>query len=169
MIRELGVDYEVVRNDEKPIEYFDGFDKLLISPGPGVPENAGMTMEIIQKYGATKSILGVCLGHQAIAECYGAKLVNLEKVVHGKAKELHVLDASDYLFENQPERFETGRYHSWVVDKAVSDDLVITAQDDDGEVMAIKHKEYDVRGVQFHPESILTKNGIELMKNWIKH
>jgi len=169
LVKALGyTDLEVHRNDKIALEDIQRFDKILLSPGPGIPEEAGILHDVIKTYAPSKSIFGVCLGHQAIGEVFGGTLTNLEKVYHGIAIETQVLKP-DVLFNKLPERFKTGRYHSWVVDKKnFPETLEITAEDDMGKIMALRHKTYDVRGVQFHPESILTEYGEELMLNWLK-
>lgn len=159
--------FEVHRNDAIAIEAVNNFDKILLSPGPGLPSQAGIMPELIKKYGATKSILGVCLGMQAIGEAYGATLKNLESVCHGQAMPLYVSEA-DGLFLNCPQRFMVGRYHSWVVDtKGFPDELQITAIDEFKNIMALKHREFDIQALQFHPESILSEYGEEIMRNWL--
>lgn len=163
----LGVnDIEIRKNDKIDIEEVNEFDKILLSPGPGIPSNAGIMPEIIRKYSATKSILGICLGHQAIAENFEGELNNLTTPLHGIASELSIIK-EDYLFNNIPEKFKIGHYHSWVVNTPLPKDLEVLAYDKDGNVMALKHRQYDVRGVQFHPESVLTEHGIQIIKNWI--
>jgi len=159
--------YEVHKNDKISLEKVNEFDKILLSPGPGIPKNAGILKDLIKQYASTKSILGVCLGLQAIGEVFGAELINLETVYHGVATEINLV-AEDSLFENCPERFTAGRYHSWAVDyKSITPDLIVTALDDENCVMALRHKKFDVKGVQFHPESILTEYGEQIIRNWI--
>ena len=169
ILKELGADTEVHRNDKISLEEVDSFDKILLSPGPGIPSEAGILLPLIRKYSPTKSILGVCLGEQAIGEAFGAKLINLKEVHHGISSEVEVCK-DDALFEGIGKRFMAGRYHSWVVSKEdFPDCLEITATTiADGEIMALRHKEYDVRGIQFHPESILTPEGKKMIENWIK-
>lgn len=172
IIKELGYgdELEVYRNDKITLEEVAKYDKILLSPGPGIPEEAGIMHDLIREYGPTKSILGVCLGHQGISEIYGATLTNMDTVLHGIGIPTNIAEPTDYLFEGIPSQVTTGRYHSWVVDEdSIQAPLQITAMSEDGLVMAIKHKEYDVRGVQFHPESVLTDNGIKMMENWLKH
>jgi anthranilate synthase component II len=160
---------EVHRNDEISISEIERFDKILLSPGPGLPKESGILCELVEKYAPTKSILGVCLGLQAIGEVFGGTLVNLEKVYHGLATPVHIT-AEDKLFTGIPQTFKAGRYHSWVIGKTnFPDALQITAEDENGFIMAAKHKQFDVRGVQFHPESILSEYGEELISNWIKN
>lgn len=159
---------EVHRNDKINLEEIKRFDKILLSPGPGIPSEAGILLNVIKTYASTKSILGICLGQQAIAEAFGGSISNLSNVFHGVATPIEVIK-DDLLFKNIPQRFNVGRYHSWVVNSSdLPEVLVITAVDETGHVMAIKHKNYDVRGVQFHPESILTDHGLEIISNWVK-
>ncbi len=159
---------DVYRNDEIELNEIKKYDKIVLSPGPGLPNEAGLLTALIKEYASTKSILGVCLGHQAIGEVYGGTLINLSKVFHGVATPIHVLDEHEKLFLNIPNVFLGGRYHSWVVDrKTLPDCFTITAEDDEGMIMSISHKQYDVKGVQFHPESVLTENGMQLIKNWL--
>lgn len=165
--RQLGFTPEVYRNDEISIDDIDRYDKIILSPGPGIPEEAGIMPDLIKRYAATKSILGICLGEQAIGECFGAKLRNLTDVYHGIQSEITVT-GDDYIFSGLPERIKVGRYHSWVVDgNSLPDTLEVTAVSDDGEIMAIRHKTLDVRGVQFHPESVLTPEGTKILSNWL--
>lgn len=159
---------DVFQNDAITIEEVNRYDKIILSPGPGLPEEAGIMIQVIKTYASTKSIFGVCLGHQAIAMAFGGKLLNLEKVQHGVSSITSVTDDSEILFRNIPGEFKTGRYHSWVVAKDVLPDcFTITAMDEQQNIMAISHKEFDVRGVQFHPESILTEYGKVLIGNWL--
>lgn len=161
-------DLTVKRNDEISLDDVDAFDAIILSPGPGLPKDAGIMPELIKHYSARKKILGVCLGHQAIGEAFGASLKNLNQVHHGIAIPVSIVDPDESLFKEVPNQIETGRYHSWVIDKeTVPAELVVTATDDDGEVMAIRHTKYDVCGVQFHPESLLTPNGLQIIKNWV--
>jgi anthranilate synthase component 2 len=163
-------DYEldVKRNDEFKLEDVEVYDKIILSPGPGLPCEAGLMPEVVRKYGDRKQILGVCLGHQCIGEIYGGKLKNLGNVVHGKGLKSKVTVGDSYLFKGMPVEFETGRYHSWVVDnEGFPDCLEITAVDDKGEIMALRHRQYDVQGVQFHPESVLTPKGRQILINWL--
>ena len=161
-------DLTVKRNDEITLDEVDLYDAIVLSPGPGLPQDAGIMPELILKYAPTKKILGVCLGHQTIGEAFGAKLKNLNQVHHGVAIPINVTDSSDCLFQEVPARIDTGRYHSWVIDKdTILSEIRITASDHDDEVMAIRHKDFDVCGVQFHPESLLTPNGLQIIKNWV--
>ena len=156
----------VVKNDAFELDFVEQFDKILLSPGPGIPDEAGLLQQVIEKYAPTKSIFGVCLGHQAIAEVFGCQLKNLEHPLHGFQSQIRI-KRSDTLFADLPVQFNIGHYHSWVVDTAISDQIEITAVNQNGEIMAIQHKEFDVHGVQFHPESVLTEYGRELLSNWI--
>ena len=162
------LDYEVcvVRNDEFSMDFVEKFDKILISPGPGIPEEAGQTKELIKRFYSTKSIMGVCLGHQAIGEVFGGKLKNLDSVFHGVATDIKIV-SEDKVFKNIPKKIKVGRYHSWVVEK-LNDNLEVLASDNDGNIMALRHKDYKVWGVQFHPESILTEYGKDILKNWLE-
>jgi len=158
----------VCRNDAINISDAARYDKIIVSPGPGLPKDAGISCEIIRRYAAEKSILGVCLGHQAIAEVFGGKLLNLPQVLHGKAINTIVTDKKEPLFFRCPEQFDTGRYHSWVIDPdTIPADLKVTAKDEMGLIMAVRHSEYDVKGVQFHPESVMTAVGRQILSNWI--
>lgn len=168
-LRQLGADPDVARNDRIALDAIDAYDKIVLSPGPGIPDEAGLLMPLLQRYAPTKSILGVCLGHQAIGQHFGAKLRNLTQVYHGLATPAEVV-ADDYIFEGLPKRLTVGRYHSWVVDAGdFPTDLEVTAVDDNGEIMALRHRTLDIRGVQFHPESILTPDGIKIISNWLQH
>jgi len=161
---------DVFRNDEISVEEVENYDKILLSPGPGVPVEAGILLDVIRKYGPTKSILGVCLGHQAIGEAFGGKLTNLDKVYHGIASEIEVLTPNDPLYKGIPAKFNVGRYHSWVVAKEdLPDCFTITSIDEKGLIMGISHKTFDVKGVQYHPESVLTEHGLTIMKNWLEN
>lgn len=171
IVRELGYNPPVWRNDQFDIAEVAAFDKILLSPGPGVPAEAGLMPEVIKRYAPEKDILGVCLGHQAIAEAFGAQIYNLDTVWHGIADTCLLGEEKDTVFEGLPQQFKVGRYHSWsVVPESCNGPtgLQITARDSRGEVMAIRHKELKVRGLQFHPESILTENGKKLMQNWLE-
>ena len=157
----------VVRNDQFDLEDLESFDKILISPGPGIPDDAGLTKAAIEKYAATKSILGICLGHQAIAEVFGGQISIMDKVFHGVAAEIKVVDSQDYLFNSIPQKFNVGRYHSWLVNNKLPPEIMVTAKDKKGQIMAIKHNKFDIRGLQFHPESILTQGGFRLLANFL--
>ena len=166
-VRELGVEPTVRRNDRITLDEVDAFDKIIISPGPGVPSEAGILPQLLERYAESKPILGVCLGHQAIGERFGARLRNLPQVYHGIRSTI-TITVPDYIFAGLPEHLEVGRYHSWVVDsKGLPDCLEVTAVSPDGEIMAMRHRTLDVRGVQFHPESVLTSQGLTIIKNWI--
>ena len=164
---------DVYRNDQIPLEKVQEYDKIILSPGPGIPEEAGLLLPLIKKYAATKSILGVCLGHQAIGEAFGGKLVNLSTVYHGVATPVRVgiqeSGVRGHLFYGLPETIEAGRYHSWILsDENFPGELEVTARDDNNYIMGLQHKKYDVQGVQFHPESVLTPMGEEILRNWLK-
>ena len=160
---------KVVRNDEVKISDIENFDKIIISPGPGLPSEVPVLAEIIQKYAGHKPILGVCLGMQAIAEYFGGHLYNLPKIIHGVPANT-VTVGQDYLFDGIPNNFDSGRYHSWAVDiKTLPSELNITAIDNHGVLMAFAHKKYDIRAVQFHPESVMTEYGSKMIENWVKH
>ncbi len=166
----LGKKVDVFRNDAIALEEVDRYDVIVLSPGPGLPSDAGIMPGLIKKYAPSKFILGVCLGHQAIGEAFGAPLENLSKVYHGIATPIQITQGEDILFEELPSQIEVGRYHSWVIDKReVPAELQVTALDSQGEVMAMKHREYDVWGVQFHPESIMTKDGMKMLENFLTH
>ena len=161
---------EVFRNDRIPLEKVAAYDKIILSPGPGVPTEAGLLLPLIKAYADTKSILGVCLGHQAIGEAFGGRLVNLSKVYHGVSTPVHVTRPGSGLFEGLPGTIEAGRYHSWVVsNEGLPDTLEVTARDDEGIIMGLRHRSLDVEGVQFHPESVLTPQGEQLLRNWLKN
>lgn len=169
LLKELGAEVTVKRNDQFRLEELEEFDKILLSPGPGVPEEAGLLLDVIRRYAGKKPILGVCLGEQAIGEVYGGKLTNLDEVFHGIQSSV-TLTATDYLFEGLPSTVQVGRYHSWVVDqKDFPDCLEVTAVSEEGYIMALRHRTLDVRGVQFHPESVLTPEGKQMLGNWIHH
>lgn len=169
IIRQLGYGdrMDVFRNDKISLEDVAQYDKILLSPGPGIPSEAGIMPELLNRYAAEKSILGVCLGHQAIGETFGGSLINLSEVLHGVASQVKV--ERDLLFEGIPDTFPIGRYHSWVIDEStLSSDLEMIAKTPDGQIMAVRHKQFAVRGVQFHPESILTENGVKIIQNWLE-
>lgn len=158
----------VLRNDEIDLEEVKNYNKILLSPGPGIPSEAGLLKEIIKEYASTKSILGICLGQQAIGEVFGSTLKNLEKVYHGTASKAKIIVQDETLFKDIPTEFLVGRYHSWVVEKSnLGPELEITSLDENGEIMSLRHKTFDVKGVQFHPESILTPFGKQILENWI--
>ena len=168
LVKELDTEVTVFRNDQFQLSELDRFDKIILSPGPGIPSEAGLLLDVIRKYAGRKPMLGVCLGHQAIGEAFGAKLTNLSEVYHGVATPCTQF-GNDPIFEGLPKRIEIGRYHSWVVDKSgFPDCLDITAVSDDGQIMGLKHKNYDIRGIQFHPESVLTPDGKKMIQNWLE-
>lgn len=166
-LEDLNCEVTVYRNDEFELEEVAQFDKILLSPGPGIPDEAGLLKPVIEKYGPTKSIFGVCLGQQAIGEVYGGTLSNLDKVYHGVATIVKTVVDDELTFQGLEKEFEVGRYHSWVVDATLPDCLEATSFDENGQVMSLRHKTYDVRGVQFHPESVLTPNGKKMLENWV--
>ena len=169
LLKELGADVTVVRNDKFELKDLEQYDKIVLSPGPGIPSEAGLLLEVIRTYAGRKPILGVCLGHQAIGEVFGASLENLKEVYHGVQTEGTQM-GNDYIFEGLPERVMMGRYHSWVVAKdSVPECLEVTAMSDDGEIMAMRHRQYDIHGIQFHPESVLTPEGKTIVGNFLKH
>ncbi len=168
LLRELNGDVTVCRNDKISLEDVNNYDKILLSPGPGIPSEAGIMLDLIKQYAATKSILGVCLGHQGIAEVFGGTLENMSDVLHGISDKAIITDESEQLFKGLPKTFEVGRYHSWtVVPESVPETMTITALDDTGRIMGLSHKTYDIKGVQFHPESVLTQYGKEMLQNWL--
>lgn len=167
ILDELALEVTVIRNNQFHLDDLKEFDKILISPGPGVPSEAGLTKKVIKTYAAKKPILGICLGHQAIAECFGGELNNLTEVYHGVSTDISIKE--DYLFEDCPKTFQVGRYHSWSVAENLPDELESIATDNFQINMALKHKIYDIRGLQFHPESILTPLGFQILKNWVQH
>ncbi|AWL08233.1 aminodeoxychorismate/anthranilate synthase component II [Aquirufa nivalisilvae] len=169
LLKEIGAEVDVFRNDKIALEEVKAYDHILLSPGPGIPSEAGIMLDLLKEYASTKRILGVCLGHQAIAESFGSKLQNMGEVLHGVTTECVVTDPTERLFQGIPARFEVCRYHSWtVIPDSMPTDLKITAVDDKGYVMAEAHQTYDVRGVQFHPEAYLTQHGLQMIKNWIQ-
>lgn len=167
LVNELGAEVTVMRNDRYAIGQLEPFDKLIFSPGPGIPSEAGLMLETIKAYAGRKPMLGVCLGHQAIGEAFGARLTNLSEVFHGVATEGTQL-GNDYIFGSLPHRITMGRYHSWVVSReGLPECLEVTAESDDGLIMGLKHRSYDIHGIQFHPESVLTPQGRTIMVNWL--
>lgn len=167
LVRELGTEVTVLRNDQFQMEDLEAYSKIILSPGPGIPSEAGLLLDVIRTYASRKPILGVCLGHQAIGEVFGGKLENLSSVFHGVATEGTQLE-NDGIFSGLPRRITMGRYHSWVVSReGFPDCLEITALSDEGQIMALKHKELNVRGIQFHPESVLTPDGKKMLQNWL--
>lgn len=171
LVKELSdAKVDVFRNDEILLEEIDLYDRIILSPGPGLPVESGILLPLIKEYASSKSILGVCLGEQAIAESFGGKLINLERVYHGVATPIYLTGSDRVLFQDVPDGFSAGRYHSWVVsDENLSPDLTVTARDAQGMIMALQHTAYDLCGVQFHPESILTPEGYKIIKNWLNH
>ncbi|MEN8186166.1 MAG: aminodeoxychorismate/anthranilate synthase component II [Bacteroidota bacterium] len=166
-LQDLNCDVTVKRNDKLILDEVKGFDKILLSPGPGIPDEAGLLKPIIKQYAKTKSILGICLGQQAIAEVFGGKIENLDQVYHGVATEVELTNQDEVLYKDIPGKFDVGRYHSWVVSQKLPKELIVTSVDENGEIMSLKHKDYDVRAVQYHPESILTPEGKQILKNWV--
>lgn len=167
LVKELGADVTVLRNDRFELPDLAAYDKILLSPGPGIPEEAGLLLDVIRTYAGQKPILGICLGEQAIGEVMGGRLTNLTEVYHGVQTPVE-LTADDPIFAGLPRRFPVGRYHSWVVDRdSMPDCLEVTAVSEEGYVMALRHRTFDVRGIQFHPESVLTPDGKTLLKNWL--
>jgi len=170
MIREISeANIEVRRNNRITLDEVSGFDAVVLSPGPGIPNEAGIMPELIEAYAGRLPILGICLGHQAIGEAFGAKLENIQEVCHGIAIDTIIESPSDRLFDNVPDSFPSGRYHSWIVsDDDFPRDLIVTSRDTEGRIMSLKHREHNVRGLQFHPESVLTPHGRDILKNWME-
>ena len=167
-LEDLNAEVTVYRNDEFDIDELQKFDKIVLSPGPGLPNKAGLLLEVIKTYSKTKSILGICLGQQAIAEVFGGNLINLEKVHHGVASTITIIAPDEPLFQNLETTIEVGRYHSWVVNSNdLPDELEITSIDSNNQIMSLRHRNLDVRGVQFHPESLLTPYGKDILENWL--
>jgi anthranilate synthase component 2 len=167
-LEELDCEVTVIRNDQLELEDVEKYDKILLSPGPGIPSEAGLLKSIIEKYASSKSILGVCLGQQAIGEVFGGTLGNLESVYHGIATTMDLCVDDEPLFKDLPKTMKVGRYHSWVVLKELPDSLEATSYDEKGQIMSLRHREFDVRGVQFHPESVLTPDGKKMIQNWVE-
>ena len=168
-LEDLNANVTVFRNDEFELNELEKFDKILLSPGPGIPDEAGLLKEVIKKYASSKSIFGVCLGLQAIGEVFGGTLTNLEKVYHGVATKVTKTE-DDFIFNDLPNEFEVGRYHSWVVsNENLPADLIVTSTDENGQIMSMKHANFDIRGVQYHPESVLTPFGKKILENWLSH
>ncbi len=165
-LKEFGAEVKVCRNDKFEMDDLLKYNKVLLSPGPGIPDEAGKLKECIIKYANSKSILGICLGHQAIGQVFGGNLKNLKSVFHGVSSKIKIVE-NDSLFNNIPIEIEVGRYHSWVIDNPLPNELVVTAIDNNKQIMAIKHKVFDIKGVQFHPESILTPFGKQIINNWL--
>ena len=169
IVRSLGYVMDIFRNDKIALEEIKKYDKILLSPGPGIPDEAGIMKSVIKEYGPSKSILGICLGHQGIGEVYGAKLFNIPKVLHGVTSTTEVEDRDEYLFNGIPDSFQATHYHSWaVVPDSINGDLKVTATNNEGLVMGLRHIRYDVKGLQFHPESIMTPEGPKMIENWLK-
>lgn len=170
IVRELGAEVDVLRNDKFRLTQLEPYDKIILSPGPGIPSEAGLLLDVIHTYAPIKPILGVCLGHQAIGEVFGGRLDNLEKVYHGIQTTVDILPDKDYIFNNLPHQIEVGRYHSWVVDRnSLPKCLEITAISSEGLIMALRHRDYDIHGIQFHPESVLTPDGKTILANFINN
>ena len=162
-------EYEVIQNDMIDFSFLAGFDKILFSPGPGIPSDTGIMKEIIDVFSPDKPILGICLGHQAIVQAFGGELKQLKQILHGVATTVKILDYKDFLFQGIGSKIQAARYHSWVVDRdSLPEAFSITAEDEEGNIMAIKHKRLNLRGLQFHPESFLTEFGKEIMLNWLR-
>ncbi len=168
LVKELGADVTVFRNDKFLLNEIEQYDKIILSPGPGIPSEAGLLLDVIRTYRGRKPMLGVCLGHQAIGEVFGARLTNLSTVYHGVATE-GTQYGNDTIFRGMPKRIIMGRYHSWVVDStSLPECLEVTAMSDDGYIMALRHRHYDIHGIQFHPESVLTPEGRQIVRNWLE-
>lgn len=164
-----GLPVDVFRNDEIALSDLEKYDKIVLSPGPGIPEEAGLLLDIIKEFGPKKSMLGVCLGHQAIGEAFGGKLHNMKRVLHGIATPVELTENKSVLFDGLPNHFDVGRYHSWIVQKEeLPECFEVTSYDNQGFIMSMKHKEFNVEGVQFHPESVLTPLGERILENWLK-
>ena len=169
LVKELGAEVTVLRNDKFTLDTLQPFDKIILSPGPGIPSEAGLLLDVIKTYAGQKPILGVCLGHQAIGEVFGGQLTNLSEVFHGVATPCTITQP-DYLFQGLPTQIEVGRYHSWVVDReSLPDCLEVTSQSPEGYIMSLRHKHYDIRGIQYHPESVLTPQGKQILRTWLAH
>lgn len=169
LLKELGATVTVRRNDKFELSELEPYDKIVLSPGPGIPCEAGLLLDVIREYAGRKPILGVCLGHQALGECFGGTLVNVGEVVHGVATPAHVT-VDDYLFEGLPDTFMVGRYHSWVVGtEGLPECIEPTSFSDDGHIMSLRHRTFDIRGIQYHPESVLTPDGKTIINNWLRH
>jgi anthranilate synthase component II len=170
IIRALGYELDIFRNDKIALEDVKVYDKILLSPGPGIPDEAGIMKQVIKEYGASKSILGICLGHQGIGEVFGAKLYNIPKVLHGVTSTTEVKDQDEYLFKGVSDQFQSTHYHSWaVLSDSIPAELKVTATNDDGLIMGLRHVKYDVKGLQFHPESIMTPEGPKMIANWLNN
>ncbi len=167
-LEDLDCQVDVKRNDQLELAEIDEYQNIVLSPGPGIPDEAGLLKDIIRTYAPTKRIFGVCLGQQAIGEVFGGKIVNLDEVYHGIATSINIIK-DDILFEGLPEQIEVGRYHSWVVDPELPESLIATSVDNNGQLMSLRHREYDVSAVQFHPESVLTPHGKKILQNWLNN
>jgi anthranilate synthase component 2 len=168
-LEDLDCEVTVKRNDQLTLEEVEPFEKILLSPGPGIPDEAGLLKDIIKQYAPTKSIFGVCLGQQAIGEVFGGTITNLDSVYHGVATNIEIVVEDESMFEGLDKNIEVGRYHSWVVDSDLPEELEATSFDENGQVMSLRHKVYDVKSVQFHPESVLTPKGKQILKNWVNN
>jgi anthranilate synthase component 2 len=169
IIRALGYEVDIFRNDKIGVEDVKKYDKILLSPGPGIPDEAGIMKQVVKEYGPSKSILGICLGHQGIGEVYGAKLFNIPKVLHGVTSISTISDRDEYLFSGVPDTFQATHYHSWaVLPESIPSDLKVTAANGEGLIMGLRHVKYDVKGLQFHPESIMTPEGPRMIENWLR-
>jgi anthranilate synthase component II len=168
IIRALGHPVDIFRNDKIGMEEVKKYDKIMLSPGPGIPDEAGIMKEVIREFGPTKSILGICLGHQGIGEVFGATLFNIPKVLHGVTSTSEVTDRDEYLFKGVSDKFQSTHYHSWAVRAdSITEDLKVTAVNDEGLIMGLRHRTFDVKGLQFHPESIMTPEGPKMIRNWL--
>lgn len=167
LVKELGAEVDVLRNDQFELPQLEQYDKIILSPGPGIPSEAGLLLDVIRTYAGKKPMLGVCLGHQAIGEVFGGRLTNLSEVYHGVATDCEQF-GNDPIFKGLPTHFEVGRYHSWVVDKEdFPECLEVTSVSPDGKIMSLRHKQYAIHGIQFHPESVLTPDGKTIVSNWM--
>jgi len=167
LVKELGAEVDVLRNDQFQLEDLESYSKIILSPGPGIPSEAGLLLDVIRTYAGRKPILGVCLGHQAIGEAFGGKLENLSDVFHGVATSCRII-ADDPVFSGLPAEITIGRYHSWVVSReGLPECLEVTAESEEGQIMALHHKTFNIRGIQFHPESVLTPDGMQMLQNWL--
>ena len=166
-LEDFGCRVTVKRNTEISLEAVENFERIVLSPGPGIPSEAGILNELVKKYAASKNILGVCLGQQSIGEVFGAKLTNLNQVFHGVATEIKINENDDSIFKGLPKKLEVGRYHSWII-QDLPDTLIPTSYDENGEVMSLRHRDFNVHAVQFHPESVLTPEGKQMLKNWVE-
>lgn len=167
-LEEFATKVDVFRNDQVSLQQLEQYDKILLSPGPGIPDEAGMLKEIIRHFSGKKPLFGVCLGQQAIMEVFGGKLINLDKVYHGIATQITITVDDELLFKNLPQQLEVGRYHSWVISPEIPECLEVTSVDENNHIMSIRHREFDLRAVQFHPESVLTPDGKIMIKNWVE-